>query len=184
MRYCFFCAGLVPERACQVAPDGDQAREQNGRQVFSGCIARDGHVPRIHGWLDTESSPAQSFVQRNGRPAQSEFHGLSIATILRPVSAPTLNVPGRLSVTLNDVSSNFLCVHGSWESLVKNNIKSIVILLLCVTMNIQLIGTLFSRYLLISSYVKLKCIVVKSYFGTKHAQNKYSLYALVATSIK
>lgn len=45
---CFLSAGVVPERAGEVAAHGDEAGEQNGGEVFSGRVAGAGHVP----WAD------------------------------------------------------------------------------------------------------------------------------------
>lgn len=42
-------AGVVPERAREVAADGDEAGEQDVGQVLAGRLAGDGHVPRPDG---------------------------------------------------------------------------------------------------------------------------------------
>ncbi|XP_063633097.1 protein apterous-like isoform X2 [Cydia splendana] len=78
--------GLVPKRAGEMAADGHQAGEQDGRQVLAGRLARDGHVPRAHGLHPVPAAP-QPPLQRHGRPPQPKLYGLSIATVLRFVSA-------------------------------------------------------------------------------------------------
>lgn len=53
----FLLAGMVPERASEVAANGDQAGEQNDGQMFPGRVAGDGHVPRADG-VDTVAAAA------------------------------------------------------------------------------------------------------------------------------
>ncbi|XP_048005401.1 protein apterous-like isoform X2 [Leguminivora glycinivorella] len=78
--------GMVPERAREMAADGDQAGEQDGGQVLARRLARDGHVPRPHG-LHPVAAPPQPPLQRHGGAPQPQLYGLSIATVLRFVSA-------------------------------------------------------------------------------------------------
>lgn len=87
---CFLLAGVVPERASEVAANGDQAGKQDGGEVFARRLAGDGLVPRAHG-LDTVVAAAQPSVQCDGGPAESELHGLRIAPVLRFMSALNLN---------------------------------------------------------------------------------------------
>ncbi|XP_026331878.1 protein apterous-like isoform X2 [Hyposmocoma kahamanoa] len=82
--------GVVPERASEVAANGDQAGKQDGGEVFARRLAGDGLVPRAHG-LDTVVAAAQPSVQCDGGPAESELHGLRIAPVLRFMSALNLN---------------------------------------------------------------------------------------------
>lgn len=84
---CFLFAGVVSERSREMAANGDEAGKQNGGEVLAGCFARDGDVPRA----DVAASP-QSSVQRDGGSPQSQFDGLSIATILRLMSAVKLDI--------------------------------------------------------------------------------------------
>lgn len=82
-----------------MAPDGNEAREQDGGQMFAGRLARDGYVPRVHGWLYPELASAQPLLQRDGGPTQSQLNGLSIAPVLRPVSASTASNGFRVGYT-------------------------------------------------------------------------------------
>lgn len=95
---CFLFAGVVPERASEVAANGDQAGKQDGGQVFARRLAGDGLVPRAHG-LDSVVAAAQPSVQCDGGPAESEFHGLPIAPVLRLMSASNLNSGVRTAVS-------------------------------------------------------------------------------------
>ncbi|XP_038216996.1 protein apterous-like isoform X3 [Zerene cesonia] len=81
--------GMVPERSRQVAAHGDQAGEQDGGQVLAGRVPRDGHVPWADG-LHTVATAAQPPLQRHGRAAESKLNGLSIAPVLRLMSAMKL----------------------------------------------------------------------------------------------
>lgn len=81
--------GVVPECTGEVAANGDEAGKQDGRQVLARCVSRDGHVSRAHG-VDSVSAAPQSAVQRDGRPAEPEFDGLSIASILRFMSVTNI----------------------------------------------------------------------------------------------
>lgn len=81
---------MVPERAGEVAANGDQTRKQDGGEVFARCLFGDGHVPWAHG-VHPVAAPAQPPVQRDGGPAKSKLDGLPIAPVLRLMSAPKLN---------------------------------------------------------------------------------------------
>lgn len=83
---CFLFAGVVSERSCEMAANGDEAGKQDGGEVLSGRDARDGNVPRAH-----VAASTQSAVQRHRGPTQSQLYGLSIATILRFISATRLD---------------------------------------------------------------------------------------------
>lgn len=87
---CFLLAGVVPKRASEVAANGDQAGKQDGGEVFTRRLAGDGLVPRAHG-LDSVAAAAQPPVQCDGGPAESKLHGLSIAPVLRLMSALNLS---------------------------------------------------------------------------------------------
>lgn len=90
---CFFLfSGVVPERASEVAAYGDKTGKQDGGQVFTGRLPGDGHVPRSYG-IHPVIATTQPALQRHGRPAQPELHGLPITPALRHMSAvrePTL----------------------------------------------------------------------------------------------
>lgn len=77
---------MVPECASEVAANGDETREQDGGEMLARCVPRDGHVPRAHGLHPVAASP-QPAVQRHGRPAEPQLHGLPIAPVLRLMSA-------------------------------------------------------------------------------------------------
>lgn len=81
---------MVPERASEVAANGDEARKQNGGQVLAGRVPGDGHVPRAHG-LHPVAAGTQPALQRHGRPAQPKLHGLRIASPVRLMSADSLH---------------------------------------------------------------------------------------------
>ncbi|XP_059055136.1 protein apterous-like isoform X2 [Achroia grisella] len=83
--------GMVSECACEVAANGDQARKQNGGQMLTRWLFRDGHVSRAYG-VHTVFATTQSTLQRDGRPAESKLHGLSIASVLRFMSALKWNI--------------------------------------------------------------------------------------------
>lgn len=82
---------MVPERTSEMETYGYEGRKQNGGEVLSGWVAGDGHVPRADG-LNPVVASAQSALQRDGRPAEPQLDGLSIATILRLMSALQLNI--------------------------------------------------------------------------------------------
>lgn len=81
---------MVPERASEMAAHGDEAGKQNGGENVTRWVPRDGHVPRADG-VHPVAASTQSALQRDGGPAESEFHGLSIATVLRLMSALQLS---------------------------------------------------------------------------------------------
>ena len=87
----FLFTGMVPERPRKMAENGDETGEQNGGKVFPGWFPRNGHVPRTDR-VYTVAAAAQSALQRDGRPAQSQLDGLSIAPVLRFMSAMQLNI--------------------------------------------------------------------------------------------
>lgn len=74
-----------------MATYGDKAREQDDGQMFSRRLLGDGHVPRTDGF-HTILTPAQPTLQRDGRPPEPELDGLSVAAVLRFVSALQLNI--------------------------------------------------------------------------------------------
>ncbi|XP_068618151.1 protein apterous-like isoform X2 [Battus philenor] len=78
--------GVVSKCSREMAANGNEARKQNGGEVLAGRVSRDGHVPRAH-----VAAAAQSAVQRHGGTSEPELHGLSIATILRFMSAMKLD---------------------------------------------------------------------------------------------
>ncbi|XP_053624077.1 protein apterous-like isoform X3 [Plodia interpunctella] len=82
--------GVVPERASEVAANGHKTGEQDGREMLSRRFVGDGHVPRLHG-LHTVAASAQPALQRDGGPPEPQLHGLSIAPVLRFMSAPKWN---------------------------------------------------------------------------------------------
>lgn len=69
-----------------MAANGDQAREQDVGEMFSGCVPGDGHVPRPDG-VDSVAAAAQPALQRDGRPPKPQLDGVPIAIILRFMSA-------------------------------------------------------------------------------------------------
>ncbi|XP_032527145.2 protein apterous-like isoform X2 [Danaus plexippus] len=83
--------GMVSKCAGKMATYGDKAREQDDGQMFSRRLLGDGHVPRTDGF-HTILTPAQPTLQRDGRPPEPELDGLSVAAILRFVSALQLNI--------------------------------------------------------------------------------------------
>ncbi|CAH0716265.1 unnamed protein product, partial [Brenthis ino] len=82
---------MVPECTSEMATYGDEAGEQDGGEVFSGRLSGDGHVP----WtdrVDSVAAAAQPALQCDGRSCQPQLYGLSIAPILRFMSALQLNI--------------------------------------------------------------------------------------------
>nr|XP_037868921.1 apterous A isoform X4 [Bombyx mori] len=102
--------GMVPERTGEMAAHGHETGEQDVGQVLTGRLARDGHVPRAHG-LHPVVAPAQPAVQCDGRPAQSQLHGVSIASVLRPMSA---------SVNENSADDSFRDIPVSCRKLIRS----------------------------------------------------------------
>lgn len=87
----FLFAGMVPECTSEMATYGDEAGEQDGGEVFSRWLSGDGHVP----WsdrVDSVAAAAQPALQCDGRPCEPQLYGLSIAPILRFMSALQLNI--------------------------------------------------------------------------------------------
>lgn len=82
---------MVPKRSCKMAKNGDETGEQNGGKMLPRWFIRNGYVPwadRVH----TVTAASQSALQRDGRPAQPQFDGLSIAPVLRLMSALQVNI--------------------------------------------------------------------------------------------
>ncbi|XP_050360808.1 protein apterous-like isoform X2 [Nymphalis io] len=92
--------GMVPECTSEMETHGHETGKQNGGEVLSGRLVGDGHVPRADG-LHTVATSAQSTIQCDGRPSESQLHGLSIATILRFMSALQLNIYNRSVHTIS-----------------------------------------------------------------------------------
>ncbi|XP_048488582.1 protein apterous isoform X5 [Plutella xylostella] len=86
--------GLVSKCASEMAADADEAGEQDAGEVFPRRVAGDGHVPRAHG-LHPVAAGAQPRLQRDGRPAQPQLHGLSLAVLPGPGAALMPPAPRR-----------------------------------------------------------------------------------------
>lgn len=100
---------MVPERASEVAANGDKAGEQDGGQVLPGRFTRDGHVPRADGFDPVAASP-QPPIQRDGGPTKPKLHGLPIARILRLMSACVKNYKLWIQVRFGEARTLTNCV--------------------------------------------------------------------------
>ncbi|XP_072930867.1 protein apterous-like isoform X2 [Epargyreus clarus] len=105
--------GVVSKCPSEVAKDGDEARKQDGREMLAGRFSGDGHVPRADG-LDPVAAAAQPALQRHG-PAEPQLHGLSIAPLLRLMSAT------QRAITIEHVSS-FRALFERWKARVKRTL--------------------------------------------------------------
>lgn len=81
---------MVPERAGKVETNGDQAGEQDVRQMFARCVLRIGIVSRPDG-LDPVAATTQPALQRDGRAPQPQLYGLPLAINARCKSVIDFN---------------------------------------------------------------------------------------------